>query len=249
MDNVINGILHEIERREGVKIIYAAEAGSRARGYASAQSDYDVRFVYIRSRDFYLRLDKTRDVIEWGDDGVYDVNGWDVQKALRLLYSSNPSFFEWAASPIVYRTSPEWERLLGFMADYFSPRASFSHYYSFAKGNYREYLKGEEVRLKKYIYVISPLLCCRWITEKGSSPPMDMDELISAQCPHEIRSEFDRLLAMKRQAVLGSGKRIEVLNDFIEREIPRLENTVDSLSGRSGGSWDELNSYFLDILR
>ena len=249
MNKEINGILDEIERREGVRIIYAAEAGSRARGYASAESDYDVRFVYIRPRDFYLRLDKTRDVIEWGDDGVYDVNGWDVQKALRLLYNSNPSFFEWAASPIVYRTSHEWEKLSGFMAAYFSPKASFSHYYSFAKGNYREYLKGGEVRLKKYIYVISPLLCCRWITEKGSSPPMDMDELISAQCPDEIRSEFDKLLAMKRQAVLGTGKRIEVLNDFIEREIPGLEKTAESLSGRPGGSWEELNSYFLDILR
>ena len=87
MTEKINGILDEIERREGVKIIFAAEAGSRAKGYASAESDFDVRFVYIRPREFYLRLDKTKDVIEWGDDGVYDVNGWDIQKALRLLYT------------------------------------------------------------------------------------------------------------------------------------------------------------------
>ncbi|MBP3799159.1 MAG: nucleotidyltransferase domain-containing protein [Ruminococcus sp.] len=248
MTEKINGILDEIERREGVKIIFAAEAGSRAKGYASAESDFDVRFVYIRPREFYLRLDKTKDVIEWGDDGVYDVNGWDIQKALRLLYNSNPSFFEWASSPVVYRTSPEWEKLSGLMGDYFSPKAAFMHYYGIAKGNYRDHLKGEEVRLKKYIYAVSPLLCCRWITEKGTFPPLDINRLISEVCPDEIKHDFCELIDMKKQKKLDTGRRIDTLGAFIEDELCCIESTAEKLSGKSGGSWEELNSYFLSIL-
>ena len=95
--------LVEIEKVENVQIILAAESGSRAWGFASPDSDYDVRFIYIRKPEDYIRLNPVRDVIEWQLDDVYDVSGWDLQKALRLLHESNPALHEWCTSPIVYR--------------------------------------------------------------------------------------------------------------------------------------------------
>ena len=95
--------LRRIEDAENIKILLAVESGSRAWGFASPDSDYDVRFVYIRSLEDYLRLDAIRDVIELPIDDVLDINGWDLQKTLRLLHKSNPTLFEWFSSPIVYK--------------------------------------------------------------------------------------------------------------------------------------------------
>lgn len=91
MRKIIETKLKEIEKKENVRIIYAVESGSRAWGFASPDSDYDVRFIYVRPKDYYLRLDKTKDVIEWQLDETFDINGWDLQKALRLLHGSNPT--------------------------------------------------------------------------------------------------------------------------------------------------------------
>ena len=112
--------LKEVEKQENVRIIAAVESGSRSWGFASPDSDYDVRFLYVRDKQSYLRLDKIRDVIEWQLDEVLDINGWDIKKALQLLYKSNPTVFEWCASPVVYRTSPEFEELKKLLPLYFS---------------------------------------------------------------------------------------------------------------------------------
>lgn len=92
INSIIQQKLTEIEEKENIKILHCVESGSRAWGFASPDSDYDVRFIYVRKRDFYLKLEKTRDVIEWQLDETLDINGWDLQKALRLLYKSNPTF-------------------------------------------------------------------------------------------------------------------------------------------------------------
>jgi predicted nucleotidyltransferase len=94
-----------MEKKENVRVILEVESGSRAWGFASPDSDYDVRFIYVRPKDFYLKLEKTRDVIEWQLDETLDINGWDLQKALRLLHISNPTLFEWNNSPIIYKTT------------------------------------------------------------------------------------------------------------------------------------------------
>ena len=158
MKKLILEKLAEIEERENIKILHCVESGSRAWGFASPDSDYDVRFIYVRPKEFYLRLDKTRDVIEWQLDDTLDINGWDLSKALSLLYKSNPTLFEWNSSPIVYKTTKEWEQIATIINKYFVAKSGLYHYLSTAKSNYREYLKGETVRLKKYFYVLRPIL-------------------------------------------------------------------------------------------
>ena len=93
--------LKEVEEKENVTVIMAVESGSRAWGFASKDSDYDVRFLYVRRREDYLKLQPPRDVIEWQLDEVLDINGWDIRKALVLLYKSNPTLFELCNSPNV----------------------------------------------------------------------------------------------------------------------------------------------------
>ena len=124
--------MREIEEKENVKIIMAIESGSRAWGFASPDSDYDVRFVYVRRLEDYLRLEKTKDVIEWQLDDVLDINGWDLKKALILMHDSNPSIFEWCASPIIYRDSEAFGMLKQIRQEYYSKKKSLYHYWHMA---------------------------------------------------------------------------------------------------------------------
>lgn len=241
--------LSELEKSENIRILHCIESGSRAWGFASPDSDYDVRFIYVRPKEFYLRLDKTRDVIEWQLDDVWDINGWDLSKALRLLHKSNPTMFEWDSSPIVYRTTEEWQSLDGLINDCFCSRPGAWHYLSMAKGNYREYLRGEEVRLKKYFYVLRPILACEWIIKEGTPPPMLFSELSEAMLPHELKDTVNDLLRKKAETPeLGTGRRIDVLNDFIDRRLADMEATVSTLPDREEISWERLNEAFLRIV-
>ena len=169
MENIIQQKLKEIEEIEKVKIIMAVESGSRAWGFASPDSDYDVRFVYVRRLQDYLRLEKTKDVIEWQLDDVLDISGWDLKKALQLMHDSNPSIFEWCASPIVYKNSAAFKELKKIQKMYYSRKKNLYHYWHMASNNYQAYLQGEEVRIKKYFYVIRPLLAAKWIVDKKLS--------------------------------------------------------------------------------
>ena len=116
--------LDKIEQQYGVRVLHAVESGSRAWGFASPDSDYDVRFIYVRPKEDYLRLEKTRDVIELPIEGELDINGWDLDKTLRLLRASNPTLFEWFSSPIVYRETAFADEFRSVMLKYFSFIAS-----------------------------------------------------------------------------------------------------------------------------
>ena len=239
--------LTEIEQKENVTILHAVESGSRAWGFASPDSDYDVRFIYVRRKDDYLRLEKTSDVIEWQLDETLDINGWDLQKALILLHKSNPTLFEWNSSPIVYRTTDYWERIQGVINGFFMDKAGLYHYLSMAKGNFREYLKGETVRLKKYFYVLRPVLAARWITKRHCPPPMLFTELADAMLDPSMRTEIDRLLELKMQTPeIGNGAQIPALNAYLERTIAELENYVAQLSQERENDWQQLDRIFLE---
>ena len=241
--------LDEIEETEQVKILHCVESGSRAWGFPSPDSDYDVRFIYVRQPEAYLRLEGIRDVIEWQLDDVYDINGWDVQKYLRLLYKSNPTVFEWKNSPVIYRTSPEWEQVAAVTDQYFQPRHLLYHYLSMARSNAHAYLRGEEVSLKKYFYVLRPLLACRWIMDRGTPPPIEFDRLTEAELPASLYETVEQLLAQKRSTPeMGKGAHISVLDSFIHAEFDELDNAAELLPGKPDRSWEPLNAVFRQLL-
>ena len=241
--------LDEIERKENIRILYCAESGSRSWGFASPDSDYDARFVYVRPAQDYLKLGKTRDVIEWQLDDVYDINGWDIQKYLRLLYSSNATVFEWDNSSIVYKKTDEWDRISSLMGGYFNRRAMLGHYLGLAKGNYMNNLTGETVKLKKYFYSLRPVLCARWIIDKGTPPPMPFSELAAAELDSSIKEEVARLLELKSAA--SESERyghIEALDRYLEESLEELSEIADTISPTGSKEWEPLDRVFLSLL-
>ena len=249
VNEIIPAKLEEIERRENVKIIHCIESGSRAWGFASPDSDYDVRFIYVRPLEYYLRLEKTRDVIEWQLDDTLDINGWDLQKALRLLHSSNPTLFEWNSSPIVYKTTPQWAAISAVIGRFFQQKAGLHHYLNTATGNYREYLKGDTVRLKKYFYVLRPILACRWILERQTPPPMRFTELADACLDEALVPAVQELLRQKMETPeLGLGPRVGIINEYLERSIEEVNDAIRMLPTEEKETWEELNRLFLDTV-
>ena len=187
----INEKLDEIEAKENVHILHAIESGSRAWGFASPDSDYDVRFVYVRRKEDYLKLNEPRDVIEWQLDEVLDINGWDLKKALLQFARGNATLFEWCGSPIVYRTTPEWKKITEVSKQYFSEKSAVYHYYGTANKTYHEYLTGNKVRYKKYFYALRPLMASMYIEEKHMAPPVLFDDLLKMDIPAELRTAIE----------------------------------------------------------
>jgi predicted nucleotidyltransferase len=233
-DQVIPSIhqaLDALERVEGVAVLLAVESGSRAWGFPSVDSDYDVRFIYIRRPEWYLSIDleNRRDVIERPLENEIDLSGWDVRKALKLFHKSNPPFLEWLQSPFIYRERFSLAgQLRKLLPEFYSPRACFYHYLHTAKGNIREYLHGETVWRKKYFYVLRPLLAMRWI-EQGRGPvPIEFQKLIDATVDDRtLRSAISDLVSAKcAGAELERGPRIPAISDFVDKEMARLGQMV-----------------------
>lgn len=246
VEQLIYKKLREIEEKENIKILLAVESGSRAWGFASPDSDYDVRFIYARQKEDYLRLDKVRDVIELPLDDVLDINGWDLQKTLRLLYKSNPTLFEWFSSPIVYLETKFADEFRDIMSEYFSTKRSLYHYISMAEGNYREYLKGEMVKAKKYFYVLRPILACQWILDKGTPPPMLFSELMRNELPNDLRGDVGRLLDLKiNSPEVKEIPRIDKMNEYMDKSINEIKSILQSMDEKKEVTWDELNKFFL----
>ena len=249
MQQLIVKKLDEIERQENVRILLAVESGSRAWGFASEDSDYDVRFIYVRPRNDYLRLEKFRDVIELPLVGELDINGWDLDKTLRLLRSSNPTLFEWFSSPIVYRETPFADDFRSVMFKYFSTRRGLYHYLSMANGNYREYLKGEMVKAKKYFYVLRPILACRWIIDHGTPPPMLFSELVKSELDSAVSKDVVRLLDLKMNSPETKIiPRVESLNKYLENSMEEVQTRIRQMPEDTHHDWEELNQIFLSQL-
>ena len=241
--------LDEIEKRENVRVIYAVESGSRAWGFASEDSDYDVRFVYVRQREDYLKLEGERDVIEAELNEVYDISGWDVQKLLRLVMKSNPTAFEWASSPIVYRSSDDWKRIKEVIKAYFQAEKALYHYVSMAKNDIRNYFQGDEVNLKKYFYILRPALCCEYIMKHLSAPPVAFSELCASVLPKELESAVKKLIDAKVNASeKTTGHRIEAIDFFVQNTINSTISFLQTYKVKKENSWKPLNDVFLSLL-
>ena len=229
----IMGKLAAIEREQGVRVLYACESGSRGWGFASPDSDYDVRFIYARPARDYLRVWPLRDVIEEVPGPVFDVNGWALRKALQLLAKGNATLVEWLSSPVVYvQDNAFLKRLRAAATQVYQPHRAFHHYLHMARGNYRDYLQGELVRSKKYLYVLRPILAAQWSLVKTEAPPMRFEALVAAMVQDPlVLGEIADLLREKR--AIGEGDllpRKPHLNVFIESSLAQLEGAEPPLA-------------------
>jgi predicted nucleotidyltransferase len=236
---------------EDIVVCLAVESGSRAWGFPSVDSDYDVRFLYVRRPEWYLAIDleERHDVIERPlADGI-DLSGWDLRKALRLFRKSNPPLMEWLQSPLVYRERfSVAARLRELLPVFYSPRAAYFHYLHMAQGNFREYLRGDSVWLKKYLYVLRPLMALLWIERRLGPVPIEFSKLVEATVvDSRVRVAIERLVAEKAGgAELDRGPRIEAISEFIESEIERCESAVGAVE--TAPSLVALNDLFREVL-
>lgn len=222
--------LAAIEQRQQVRVLFACESGSRGWGFASPDSDYDVRFLYVHQRDWYLRVEPERNVIELPINDELDISGWELRKALQLLRRSNLTLFEWLDSPIVYRQDPDFIASLRQVAgEFFSASKGRWHYLSMAHKNFRGYLQGESVRLKKYLYVLRPLLAVRWLDAGLGIPPMRFADLASRVVTDPaLADEINGLLRLKMSSgEAEQGARLPLIHQFIEQELAQAPAPTD----------------------
>lgn len=224
--------LHYIEQSHDVKIILAVESGSRAWGIPSESSDYDVRFIYVPKTDWYLSIEEKRDVIDLPVNKELDLHGWELRKALRLLNKANPHLLEWLHSQIVYYQNEKWVEAIRDVALLaFSKKAALIHYINMANRNYLDFLQGQEVKIKKYFYVLRPILVCLWMEKNNSFPPLDFCDLANSTLSAGPLKEsvFSLIQQKKADVVFGNTVQFKDLHLYIETEIERLSTFAKSL--------------------
>lgn len=242
--------IREIEEKENIKVLHVIESGSRAWGFASPDSDYDVRFIYVRNKNFYLSLRDNKDFIDWELNEVLDINGWDIKKVLQHFHKSNATLFEWSNSPVVYYTTEEWKHLYNRIANnYFSCKSALYHYYGTANKNYHEYLSEDMVKYKKYFYVLRPILACKWIEEKKCPPPVLFDELFNTVLEDNMKATVEDLLAKKvKMPESEKAPKIDVINQYIEEKLLYYKAIVETMTDDRNPDWTPLEQAFIEVL-
>ena len=196
MNDKIQNKLKQIELEKGVEILYAVESGSRAWGFASPDSDYDIRFIYKHDLDYYLSLWEQTDVIEFMTEDDLDGSGWDLRKTVKLLAKSNAPLLEWIYSPVVYYENKVFMNQMRALAkDCFSPVACLHHYLGTTK-NFMDVCEQEEVKLKSYFYALRTALAGKWIIENNTFPPVAFMELLPI-APQNIQEKVKELMQIK----------------------------------------------------
>ncbi|MEM9751901.1 MAG: nucleotidyltransferase domain-containing protein [Planctomycetota bacterium] len=230
---LIHDQLRDVEASRNLRVLFACESGSRAWGFASDDSDFDVRFIYVRPAADYVRLAPPTDAFDLHDGGDFDLAGWDIRKTAELMRKSNAPLLEWLDSPIVYEADRRiFERLVGLRDRYFDPKKSVYHYLSLADKVYDKYIDGESdpVR-KKYLYALRPLACVAYIEQHGSvSPTSFVETLDTLDIELRVRKAIDRLVDDKQHNhELGRGPADPVLNGWIEKTLKSGRSLAESL--------------------
>jgi predicted nucleotidyltransferase len=193
--------LDMIRRDENVRVLMVVESGSRAWGFPSPDSDYDIRFVYVRPRDAYLALRPVRDVIEQPIVDEIDLNGWDIRKAIGLMLKSNAVASEWIESPIRYdRDAPVIAKLAALADAIFDPRSLGPHYASLGQAAAERWLDGDGAApVKRYFYALRPALAIRHLRmHPDRRPPMNLQSLVAATAlPAPIEAAIVSLIEAK----------------------------------------------------
>lgn len=245
----IKSELELLEKEENVTVLWACESGSRAWGFESQDSDYDVRFIYLRQTSDYLRASDLRDVIEKPISNDLDISGWDLPKALGLFRKSNPPLLEWLQSPIIYRSNSDFHSAISeLIPSYFSPIGCMYHYMSMADRNRRSYLDKEEIKLKRYFYMLRPVLACMWIDKGFGTPPIEFGKLLDRLVPDgELRAQIEQLKEKKKNGdELDMAPPIPIISDFITAQMGKFTEATKETQFTK--DWEPLDEMFRKIL-
>lgn len=244
MKDIILQKLKDVEMKENISILYAVESGSRAWGFESYDSDYDVRFVYVRKMTDYLSLFPLKDTINVQCDELLDINGWDLSKALKLLYKSNPTLYEWKNSPIVYIKTKQWESLDHVFQTYFQTSTALHHYYHMAHQAYHMH----PFTSKKCLYTLRCLLACLWIIDNQTPPPILFQTLVDEKLDDCYHDEIKKLVHFKKHSSEKTIYELSTyLHDYIEEQLINISHHLQPIPNKP--SIELLNNEFYRILK
>lgn len=240
--------LQQIEQQHQISIIYACESGSRAWGFPSPNSDYDVRFIYLHPRDKYLSIDEPPAQLTFPINDELDFHGWDLKKTLQLIRKSNTTPFEWLQSPIIYQqdaaiAQPLW----ALCSNYFNARGNVYHYLGIAKSALQS-SDGQQIGIKKLFYVLRPLLCAKWCLERQQIAPMAMAPLM-ALLPSALQTPIKELIAFK--ATVAESHPIDIdpaIVSYISETMASLQHDVQSIN-ECRFEAEQLDRFFMTALQ
>lgn len=248
IENLIKDKLLEIEKNQGIKILYACESGSRAWGFPSPNSDYDVRFIYVQNLDWHLSLKDKKDTIDLPINDELDIGGWEIKKVLGLLWKSNAPLLEWIQSPIVYRSEGSFlDEMLSLGQSHFSPISSMHHYLSMSR-KYRDACIGDQVKLKKYFYALRTTIAGAWIREKGTMPHIEMPKMFDV-VSKPVKNKIDELIQTKSNQSEAYLHPMEpLISEYLKVEIEKNEEVANSLEA-ANGDFEQLDSFYRKIVK
>jgi uncharacterized protein len=249
LDQILT-VLQQLEQENNIRILFAAESGSRSWNFPSRDSDYDIRFLYVRPPNDYIVLSDKRDTIEYMPNKMIDAVGWDLKKALRLLTKSNPNLFNWSDSPIIYRSSPPFtKRFRELCGAAYSANTWFHHFLSLAKKKLAVFIDPAQTHVKHFMYLLRAVTACRY-AEKGLGPiPTDFSKAIgrTGEAP-TIVTATKELIEKKKEAREKDSLPIpKELSDYAQSEVGRLSHVEIAPVAKPLAEAD-LNDFFQAIV-
>jgi predicted nucleotidyltransferase len=251
MEDKIKKYLNDLEKEKDIKILLACETGSRAWGFPSPDSDFDVRIIYKHHKDWYLSLSEEKDTIEcFYENNDIDISGWDLRKCLRLMWKSNPPLLERIQSPIIYHVDEDFVDGINSIAQKtYSRIATIHHYLSMAKKALDEVVSSNDYKLKRFFYALRASVACIWILEKEEIPPIEFGKMINGlDLSDNLTNRINELIELKStisETYLHNGE--QDLIEFMESCLERADNEFKSLPA-SKGQMSELNEFFRNTL-
>lgn len=234
-----------------VMLLYCCESGSRAWGFPSSTSDYDVRFVYTHPVDWYLRLDLEAFSLQINymkDD--LDIVGWDIKKYISLMYKSNPSTIEWAYCPSYYSDVNIFNpRQL--VRTYLNSTSLANHYISMATKCYTTYIEGrKEVQYKKYLYLVRSLLCYLYCVDNiGHAPDISFRLLCDKYLPDKVREPVEAIVKVRVNSTEEFvGPCVPLVDSWACSEIIRSRKVISTVPNKDTVSIEYANEEFLRVI-
>ncbi len=243
--------LSKLEIQKDIKILFAVECGSRAWGFASEDSDWDVRFVYIHKKEWYFKIDNLDDALEIKLPNDIDMSGWELKKTLRLYRKCNPSLLEWIKSPLVYVDNYGFKSNLDKLSkEFFNSKSYLYHYLHMAEGNYYDFLVKDMVKIKKYFYVLRPILVCEWILKYNTIAPVEFNLILaSLEIDKSVKAEIDLIIDKKiKNYTLGLEPRNEILNNYLISKINFLKEYLKNKVEQTPNNTPILDKLFVETI-
>lgn len=245
--------LRAVEHENNVKVLLAVESGSRAWGFESENSDWDVRFIYVHKPEWYFSVNEQRDVIEHFYEDDVDLAGWELKKALTLLKRCNSTLLEWLHSPKVYYIDEDFARRIREVdMYYFNPIKTMYHYNHIYNKYNERYVQKESCNMKHFLYYLRGILACKWIEKMNSLPPVVFKELLDATVDDkEIKSKIEELIRIKKSGEEHDMHIVDQsLMEYARNWADHYNETIDSFRPElSQASTDALDSILYDMVK